>query len=87
MTHTYSEIQTRLKRANGHLNKIISMIEDDCACLDIAQQLQAVEKAVHNAKVLLVQDHIEHCIENAAHTKSGVDRKALSELKQITKYL
>lgn len=31
-------------------------------CLDIAQQLQAVEKAVQQAKKVLIKDHMDHCL-------------------------
>ena len=52
----------RLKRANGHLQKIIEMLEQGRPCPQIAQQLQAVEGAVQNAKKALIHDHISHCV-------------------------
>ena len=48
--HSHPNIIKRLKRADGHLKKIITMIEDGKPCLEVAQQLQAVYKAVGNAK-------------------------------------
>lgn len=47
---SHPKIINRLKRADGHLRRVISMIEEEQACLDIAQQLQAVEKAIAQAK-------------------------------------
>ena len=62
-THqTHDAIVKRLKKAEGHLRSIITMIEDQRACVDIAQQLHAVEKAVCQAKRTLIQDHIDHCL-------------------------
>lgn len=88
MEHTsHPEILNRLRRAEGHLKTIMRMLEEGRACMDIAQQLQAVEKAVGNAKRQLVQDHIDHCLENAV-TQGGVDQhEALNEFKQIVRYL
>jgi DNA-binding FrmR family transcriptional regulator len=60
------------------------MLADERACLDIAQQLQAVEKAIANAKKTLVHDHIDHCLEEAIQHQSEA---AMSEFKEITKYL
>jgi uncharacterized protein len=61
-THTsHPDIIKRLKRAHGHLNSVITMLEEDRPCLDITQQLQAVESALSNAKKLLIHDHIDHC--------------------------
>jgi hypothetical protein NreA len=50
MDHPHSAIGRRLKRANGHLEKIIEMIEQDRPCIQIEQQLQAVESAIESAK-------------------------------------
>jgi DNA-binding FrmR family transcriptional regulator len=59
-THiSHPDIIKRLKRAEGHLKSIIRMLEEQRNCLEIAQQLQAVEKAVANAKKTLVHDHIK----------------------------
>ena len=61
---THPVIVKRLKRANSHLASVIRMIEDAQLCVDITQQLHAVEKAVQQAKRTLIQDHIDHCLEN-----------------------
>lgn len=84
---THPEIIKRLRRAEGHLRSITAMLGAGRPCLDIAQQLQAVEKAVTNAKKALIQDHIDHCLEASVAT-SGLDqRQAIDEFKAITKYL
>ena len=56
--HAHAAIARRLKRANGHLETIIGMIEQNRPCAQIAQQLQAVESAVESAKKALIHDHI-----------------------------
>lgn len=87
-THTsHPDIIKRLKRAEGHLKSIVTMLEAGRSCLDIAQQLQAVEKAVSNAKKTLVHDHIEHCLDHALREGSGDADDAIREFKEITKYL
>ena len=59
------------------------MLEEHRSCLDLAQQLHAVEKAVSSAKRELIHDHLEHCLEGP-----GTDTKlALREMKQLAKYL
>ncbi len=59
------------------------MFEDGRSCLDLAQQLHAVENAVANAKRELIHDHVEHCLE----ASEGAGASSLQELKQLTKYL
>lgn len=81
---SHPAVTARLKRAAGHLNTVIEMMDGGRSCIDLAQQLHAVEKAVGNAKRELIHDHIEHCLEDGdrAGTKSS-----LKELKQLAKYL
>ncbi|CAB3786233.1 Copper-sensing transcriptional repressor RicR [Paraburkholderia ultramafica] len=86
--HTsHTDIIKRLKRADGHLKSVITMLEEGRACVDIAQQLQAVESAVTNAKQTLIHDHIDHCLDGAVHEGKQSADDAIAELKAITKYL
>lgn len=84
---THPEIVKRLKRADGHLVGIIKMIEAGRPCLDIAQQLHAVEKAIAQAKKTLIQDHIDHCLEDIAGPLPDEQRRLIDEFKAISKYL
>ena len=87
-THTsHPDIVKRLKRAEGHLKSIITMLEAGLGCLDIAQQLQAVESAVGNAKKTLVHAHIDHCLEHAVGKAAKGAESAIREFKAISKYL
>jgi len=84
---THPEIAKRLKRAEGHLRSIVEMIEAGRPCVDIAQQLHAVEKAVCQAKKTLIHDHIDQCLEQAAGPVPRDQRGPIEEFKAITKYL
>jgi len=83
----HADIAKRLKRAEGHLRKVIAMIEQERPCLDIAQQLHAVERAITQAKKTLIQDHLDHCLEATVGEVEANQRKPIDEFKQITKYL
>ena len=78
---THPALIARLRRANGHLRSVIEMIEAGRPCLEVAQQLQAVEKAVASAKRTLIHDHVDHCLDADG---SDADR---DELKAISRYL
>ena len=84
---SHPDIIKRLKRADGHLKSIITMLEEGRGCLDIAQQLQAVENAITNAKKTLVHDHIDHCLEHAVRDGTQSADDTIREFKSITKYL
>lgn len=84
---SHPEIAKRLKRAEGHLRSVVAMIESGRPCLDIAQQLHAVERAIGQAKRSLIQDHLDNCLEEAVGTLPRSQRRPIDEFKQITKYL
>jgi uncharacterized protein len=84
---SHAEIVKRLKRVQGHLRSVVSMIEEGRPCLEIAQQLHAVEKAVAQAKKTLVHDHIDHCLDQAVRKDLRKGRGSVEEFKAISKYL
>ena len=52
--HAHLDVIKRLKRANGHLETIIEMIGEGRPPALLAQQLEAVERAIENAKKALI---------------------------------
>lgn len=84
---SHPAILKRLQRAYGHLSSVIGMIEAGRPCLDLAQQLHAVECAITNAKRELIQDHIEHCLGDGVGAGGTASAAALGEFKQLAKYL
>jgi len=82
---THPQILKRLKRAEGQVRSIIAMIESARPCLEIAQQLQAVESAIRAAKKTLIHDHIDHCLGEAVDGRAA--RASIEEFKTVTKYL
>jgi uncharacterized protein len=85
--HKHPEIIKRLKRADGHLQKIIEMIERGKPCAQVAQQLQAVESAIESAKKALIHDHIALCLESTLKTPGKPGRAAMREFQSIARYL
>ncbi len=81
---SHPEILKRLKRAEGQVRSIIGMIESARPCLEIAQQLQAVENAIRAAKKTLIHDHIDHCLDQVAGANG---RASIEEFKTVAKYL
>jgi DNA-binding FrmR family transcriptional regulator len=85
--HKFPAIAARLKRAEGHLATVIAMLEANRPCLDLAQQLHAVEKAIGNAKKELIKDHISHCMEETSTALPREFKTLIKEFQTFTKYL
>jgi DNA-binding FrmR family transcriptional regulator len=88
MQHSdHPAIIKRLKRADGHLQKIIEMLEKGRPCPQVAQQLQAAESAIENAKKALIHDHISHCVNRSLRAAGPAGRTAMREFKLVARYL
>lgn len=86
MHQTHPAIALRLRRASGHLAHVVAMLASGSSCLALAQQLQAVEKAIGSAKKALIRDHINHCLQHTGRGRRPA-RKLIDEFRDIAKYL
>ena len=84
---SHPDIIKRLRRAEGHLRGVVAMIEEGRPCLELAQQLHAVENAVREAKKALIHDHLDHCLEQAIGPATLDARAPVDAFKAITRYL
>jgi len=65
----------RLRRIEGQVRGIPKLIEDDKYCIDILTQVSATTKALQSVALGLLDDHLAHCVVEAART--GGDEEAV----------
>ncbi|MEK7616646.1 MAG: metal-sensing transcriptional repressor [Patescibacteria group bacterium] len=80
---TQERILHRLKIAQGHLNKVIKMAENNEYCIDVIHQSQAVQRALEEADALMLENHLKTCVVN--HIKMGKAQKSTEEIIKIFK--
>lgn len=56
----------RLKRIEGQARGIHRMVAEDTYCIDILTQISALTSALENVALGLLDDHLKHCVVNAA---------------------
>lgn len=71
----------RLKISLGHLKKVIAMSENQNYCMDILHQSQAVQKALKETDMLILENHLKNCTPHAI--KEGQEEKAVSEIIEL----
>ena len=68
--HGYSDKKgdyiKRLSRIEGQVRGISRMVDEDVYCIDILTQVAAVTKALQAVSIGLVEDHLSHCVVDAA---------------------
>jgi len=80
------EVLNRLARAEGHLKKVKSMVENDDYCIDIITQSLAVQSALRSIDDVVLANHLETCVKDAFINKKNVSEK-INELKTTIKFM
>ena len=65
-TSSKDEYLKRLRRIEGQVRGLQKMVEDDKYCIDILTQVSAATKALQSVALGLVDDHLAHCVTEAA---------------------
>ena len=78
---TEERIIHRLKIARGHLDKVISMVENDEYCIDILHQLQAVGSGLKETENVLLENHLKTCVAN--DIAEGKVEETISEVMTV----
>lgn len=60
------DYQKRLRRIEGQVRGVQRMVDDDVYCIDILTQVSAITKALQAVSLGLLEDHIAHCVVDAA---------------------
>ena len=80
-TGSKDEYLKRLRRIEGQVRGLQRMVDEDTYCIDILTQVAAVTKALQAVSLGLVEDHIGHCVVEAARTG---DAEAAAKVREAS---
>jgi len=81
---TKRKCQQRLSRIEGQVRGVARMIDDDRYCIDIMNQIAAVQAAMGKVEEQLLRNHVSHCVENAITSgNANEQRKKVAELIEV----
>lgn len=83
MNYTNKELLRRLRIVQGHVKKVITMVEDDAYCIDILNQSKAVQQAMRKVDELVLDRHLRSCA--VKHMKEGKTDTAVNEIMSVFK--
>lgn len=63
-----------LKIAKGQVEAIIRMIEDERYCVDVSNQIIAVQSLLKKANLLILKQHMNHCVIEAIDHNKGTEK-------------
>lgn len=80
---TQERILHRLKIAQGHLKKVIQMVESGEYCIDVITQSKAVQSALKEVDSLTLENHLKTCVVD--HIRNGEVDHSIAEIMQVIK--
>ena len=69
----------RLRRIEGQVRGIAKMVEDDKYCIDVLTQVSAATKALQSVALGLLDEHMSHCVVDAARAGGAEQEQKLKE--------
>ncbi|MFE9924405.1 metal-sensitive transcriptional regulator [Streptomyces sp. NPDC005774] len=86
--HEKQEHLKRLRRIEGQIRGLQRMVDEDVYCIDILTQVSASTKALQSFALQLLEEHLRHCVADAA-LKGGdeIDAKVKEATQAIARML
>jgi len=69
----------RLRRIEGQARGLQRMVDEDKYCIDILTQVSAMTSALQSVALALLEDHLQHCVVDAAATGGPEADQKLAE--------
>ena len=78
-----SKILHRLKIAQGHLDKVVKMEEDDSYCIEVIHQSQAIQSALKKVDEAVLHNHLQCCVLDKVREGVADDKKLIAEVMNV----
>ena len=74
----------RLKSIEGHVRGVRRMVDEGAYCIDVVNQIVAIERALKKVSALVLDDHLHSCVANAMQSRDPAEReRVVEELMQV----
>jgi DNA-binding FrmR family transcriptional regulator len=75
------KLKARLAKAVGHLNAVYRMVDQEKYCIDVLNQLKAVQAALDKTSEAILRQHLETCVVEAVKNQDSA--RVIEELMQV----
>ncbi len=69
----------RLDKIEGQVRGVRRMVEGDTYCIDVLTQVSATTRALQAVALVLLEEHLNHCVANAVATGGDIGDQKLAE--------
>ena len=79
---TNKAVTQRLASAAGHIKGVERMVDEGAYCIDVIQQIQAVQAALSKVSTMVLDNHLNSCVITAVQGEDPEERQRV--LKEVT---
>ena len=81
---TQRKADARLAKIEGQIRAVRKMVTEDRYCIDVVRQVQAARSALRGLESLIIDDHVDTCVQRALQAGKTDERKEkVNELVSI----
>jgi DNA-binding FrmR family transcriptional regulator len=73
------DVLRRLRRIEGQVRGLQRQVENQTYCIDVLTQVSATTRALESVALLLMEDHLSHCVAHAAAEGGDVADEKIKE--------
>jgi DNA-binding FrmR family transcriptional regulator len=78
------DLLRRLKSIEGHVRGVQRMVQDDSYCIDVVNQIVAIQRALKKVNGILLDGHLHSCVTDALRGPDAAAREqVLGELIEV----
>ena len=81
------KLQNRLKRIEGQVRGVQRMVDEEAYCIDVLTQIGSVVSALEKVGVILLKDHVEHCVRESIEHGERADEKIEELTAAVERFL
>jgi DNA-binding FrmR family transcriptional regulator len=74
-----SDVLRRLRKIEGQVRGLQRQVENETYCIDVLTQVSATTRALEAVALLLLEDHLSHCVAHAVAEGGPVADEKLKE--------
>jgi CsoR family transcriptional regulator, copper-sensing transcriptional repressor len=81
------KIQNRLRRIEGQVRGVQRLVDEEAYCVDILTQISSIVSAAEKVGLLLLKDHVEHCVRESIEKGEGANEKIDELTSAVERFL
>ena len=81
------QLQNRLRRIEGQVRGLQRMVDEEAYCVNILTQIASIVSASEKVAIILLEDHVEHCVREAIEDGEKADEKVAELAAAVERFL